>query len=76
MESDRVSGLGASPAASHGIHFFATHDSDNAALGAPLTEIDGQQWRYSFPMRAPRNVLQEYAPNVTAPLRTTVTPYR
>ena len=62
--------------ASHGIHFFATHDSDNAAVAAPLTEIDGQQWRYSVPMSAPRNVLLEYAPNVTAPLRPVVTPFR
>jgi hypothetical protein len=62
--------------ASHGIHFFATHDSDNAAVGLPLTEIDGQQWRYSVPMSAPRNVLAEYAPNVVTPLRPVVTPYR
>ncbi len=59
----------------HGIHFFATHDSDNATLGTPLTEIDGQQWRYSVPMDAPRNVLTQYAPNVVAPLRPAVTPY-
>jgi hypothetical protein len=61
---------------SHGIHFFTTHDSDNAALGAPLTEIDGQQWRYSVPMEAPRNALLEYAPNVSAPLVPVVTPFR
>lgn len=61
--------------ASHGIHFLATHDSDNAAVGAPLTEIDGQQWRYSVPMKAPRNVIAEYAPNVVVPLRAVVTPY-
>ena len=62
--------------ASHGIHFFATHDSDNATAGAPLTEVDGQQWRYSVPMKAPRNVLAEYAPNVVTPLRPVVTPFR
>jgi hypothetical protein len=61
---------------SHGIHFFTTHDSDNAFAGAPLTEIDGQQWRYSVPMEQPRNVLLEYAPNVSAPLVAVVTPYR
>jgi hypothetical protein len=61
---------------SHGIHFFATHDSDNAMLGVPLTEIDGQQWRYSVPMAEPRNVLAEYAPNVVAPLRPVVTAFR
>jgi hypothetical protein len=62
--------------ASHGIHFAATHDSDNATLGVPLTEVDGQQWRYSVPMSAPRNVLSEYAPNVVTPLRPVATPYR
>ncbi len=61
--------------ASHGIHFFATHDSDNATLGVPVTEIDGQQWRYSVPMQAPRNVLAQYAPNVVTPLQTAVLPY-
>ncbi|MCW2665217.1 MAG: S-layer y protein, partial [Frankiales bacterium] len=61
--------------ASHGIHFLASHDSDNAALGVPVTEIDGQQWRYSVPLDAPRNVLAEYAPNVVAPLRPVVTPF-
>ena len=62
--------------ASHGIHFAATHDSDNAAVGVPLTEIDGQQWRFSVPMDAPRNVLAEYAPNVVVPLEPAVTPFR
>jgi hypothetical protein len=61
---------------SHGIHFFATHDSDNAMTGVPLTEIDGQQWRFSVPMSAPRNVLAEYAPNVVTPLKPVATPYR
>ncbi|MCW2608273.1 MAG: S-layer y protein [Frankiales bacterium] len=61
--------------ASHGIHFFATHDSDNATVGVPLTEVDGQQWRYSVPMDAPRNVLAQYAPNVVTPLQTAVTPF-
>lgn len=59
----------------HGIHFLATHDSDNATLGVPLTEIDGQQWRYSVPQLAPRNVLTEYAPNVIAPVQAVVAPY-
>ena len=61
---------------SHGIHFFTTHDSDNAFTGVPLTEVDGQQWRYSVPMESPRNVLLEYAPNVSAPLVPVVTPFR
>ncbi len=61
--------------ASHGIHFFATHDSDNATAGVPLTEIDGQQWRYSVPMTAPKNVIADYAPNVLAPVQAVVTPF-
>jgi hypothetical protein len=61
--------------ASHGIHFFATHDSDNAFVGpVPLDEIDGQQWRYSVPMAAPANVIAGYAPNVLAPVQAVVTP--
>ncbi len=59
---------------SHGIHFFATHDSDNAFTGVPTTEVDGQQWRYSVPMSEPRNVLTEYGANVVAPLEATVVP--
>jgi hypothetical protein len=69
--TDRQGAFGA-----HGVHFFATHDSDNATLGVPLTEVDGQQWRYSVPMDGPRNVLLEYAANVTAPLRPVATPFR
>jgi hypothetical protein len=61
--------------ASHGIHFLVTHDSDNATLGVPVDELDGQQWRFSVPMRAPTNVLTTYAPNVMAPLQPVVTPY-
>jgi hypothetical protein len=59
----------------HGIHFFVTHDSDNATLGVPVDEVDGQQWRYSVPMRAPGNVIQQYAPNVLTPLQPVVTPF-
>jgi hypothetical protein len=61
--------------ASHGIHFFVTHDSDNATLGVPVDEVDGQQWRYSVPMRQPTNVLTAYAPNVITPLQPLVTPF-
>ena len=60
--------------ASHGIHFLATHDSDNATLGVPVTEVDGQQWRYSVPMTSPANVLTKYAANVLAPVSAVVTP--
>jgi len=61
--------------ASHGIHFFVTGDTDNATLGVPTTEIDGQQWRYAVPMSAPRNATLEYGPNVTAPLKANAAPY-
>jgi len=61
--------------ASHGIHFFATHDSDNAMLGVPVDEVDGQQWRYAVPQRKPANVLMEYGPNVITPLVPLVTPF-
>lgn len=60
---------------SHGIHFLVTHDSDNATLGVPVDEIDGQQWRFSVPTTSPRNVLAQYAGNVLAPLVAAVTPY-
>ena len=46
------------------------------SLGVPLTEIDGQQWRYSVPMTGPTNVIADYAPNVLAPVQPVVTPYR
>jgi hypothetical protein len=57
---------------SHGVHFFATHDSDNAFVGAPepTTEIDGQQWQFAVPTAEPTNVGQPYANNVHTPLRT------
>ena len=61
--------------ASHGIHFFFAGDSDNAALGTPTTEIDGQQWRYAVPMSAPRNASVEYGANVVDPLRAAAAPY-
>ncbi|MCW2707935.1 MAG: S-layer y protein [Frankiales bacterium] len=60
---------------SHGLHFLVTHDSDNATLGTPVDEIDGQQWRYSVPMATPTNVISSYAPNVLAPLQPVVTPF-
>jgi hypothetical protein len=40
-----------------------------------VDEVDGQQWRFSVPMRTPSNVLTRYAPNVVAPLQPVVTPY-
>ena len=59
----------------HGVHFFATHDSDNATLGEPIDEISGRQWRFSVPMDTPHDVLTKYAGNVVVPLTSTVTPY-
>lgn len=61
--------------ASHGIHFFATHDSDNVFTPLPLTEIDGQQWRFAVPMQEPTNVLLPYGQNVQLKWLTPVTPY-
>jgi len=58
----------------HGLHFFATQDSDNAFGPKPVDEIDGQQWRFSVPMSAPKNVLLDYSKNVSAKLVATATP--
>lgn len=57
--------------ASHGIHFFATGDSDNLFVGAPvpLTEIDGQQWQFTVPTAEPTNIGEPYAKVVRARLR-------
>ena len=60
---------------SHGLHFLVTHDSDNATLGVPVDELDGQQWRYSVPMDRPTNVINSYAPNVLVPLQPVVSPF-
>jgi hypothetical protein len=57
--------------ASHGVHFFATGDSDNLFVGtpAPVTEIDGQQWQFAVPTAAPTNVGEPYANVVRVELR-------
>ena len=59
----------------HGVHFFATQDSDNATLPKSVDEVDGQQWRFSVPMTTPANVLLRYGANVSAKLVPVVTPY-
>jgi hypothetical protein len=61
--------------ASHGIHFFATGDSDNLFAGtpAPVTEIDGQQWQFAVPTAAPTNVGEPYANLVRVHLRPVAT---
>jgi hypothetical protein len=67
--------------ASHGIHFFTTHDSDNATLGTAVDEIDGQQWRYAIPEAAPTNWIggdttkANYGLNVVTPLEASALPY-
>jgi hypothetical protein len=67
--------------ASHGTHFFATHDSDNGTAGVPVDEVDGQQWRYAIPETQPTNWIggdptkANYALNVIAPLQTIAFPY-
>ena len=60
----------------HGLHFFVTHDSDNAFLNlpAPTTEIDARQWQFAVPMAAPTNVGEAYGNVVRAPLVPVVTP--
>lgn len=52
----------------HGVHYFATHDSDNAFGVKPTTEIDGQQWQWAVPTAAPQNVGDAYANTVKDPL--------
>jgi hypothetical protein len=57
----------------HGLHFFATQDSDNLFGPKSVDELDGQQWRFSVPMSSPTNVLLDYSKNVSAKLVATVT---
>jgi hypothetical protein len=59
----------------HGLHFFATQDSDNAFGPKPVDELAGQQWRFSVPMTAPTNVIAPYSQNVTAKLVAVATAY-
>lgn len=58
---------------SHGVHYFFTGDTDNAFTGAPVTEIDGQQWQWAVPTEAPKNVGDRYANTVKTPLVPVVT---
>ncbi|MES0873069.1 hypothetical protein [Sinimarinibacterium thermocellulolyticum] len=60
--------------AAHGVHFFALHDSDNALLGLPLTEVDGEQWQFIVPADRPRNLAEPYANVARFPLRAIVAP--
>lgn len=58
----------------HGLHFFATGDSDNLFSPAPVTELDGQQWQFAVPMDAPRNVGESYAQVIRARSRVVAAP--
>jgi hypothetical protein len=60
--------------AEHGVHFFATQDSDNLFGPKNVDEIDGQQWRYEVPMRHPHNVALAYGLNVSAKLVAVASP--
>ncbi|MCU1487345.1 MAG: S-layer y protein [Actinomycetia bacterium] len=58
----------------NGVHFFVTHDSDNAFVGSPtaIDEVDAQQWQFAVPTDAPTAVGEPYANDVRAPLVVTV----
>ena len=60
---------------SHGIHFFATHDTDNGFVGTPVpvNEVDAQQWQFAVPTDAPRALGEPYAQSVRMPLIATAT---
>lgn len=58
----------------HGLHFFATGDSDNLFSPVPVTELDGQQWQFAVPMDAPRNVGESYAQVIRARSRVVAAP--
>lgn len=58
----------------NGIHYFATHDSDNAFTPTTSTEVDGQQWQFMVPTEQPRNVGDAYANVIRTPLLALVVP--
>jgi hypothetical protein len=60
--------------ASHGIHYFFSSDTDNAASPEVLTEIDAQQWQFVVPTSQPTNIGEPYGNTVVAPLVTAVVP--
>ncbi len=55
--------------AAHGIHYFVTSDTDNAASPGTLTEIDAQQWQFAVPTEAPTNVGAPIGNVVVVPLQ-------
>ena len=55
--------------ACHGVHYFVTHDTDNATTSAgPVDEIEGAQWQWAVPTSEPTNVGDAYANTVKTPL--------
>lgn len=58
----------------HGLHFFATHDSDNLFTPLASTEIDGEQWQFAVPTARPQNVAEPYANVARFPLLPQVVP--
>jgi len=60
--------------ASHGIHYFFSSDTDNAASPEVLTEIDAQQWQFMVPTSQPTNIGEPYGNTVVAPLQTAAVP--
>lgn len=58
----------------HGIHYFFSSDTDNAASPEVLTEIDAQQWQFTVPTAQPTNVGQAYGNVIVAPLQKVAVP--
>lgn len=59
----------------HGVHYFFTHDTDNAFLiGKPITEADASWWQIMVPTETPKNVGAEHANVVRVPVQAVVTP--
>ena len=59
---------------SHGVHFFVTHDTDNAFTGENTTEIDARQWQFAVPTQAPAAVGEPYGNVVRTPLQAVAAP--
>ena len=55
---------------SHGVHFFATWDTDNLFVGTPVpvNETDAQQWQFAVPTAQPKAVGEPFAQDVRVPL--------
>ncbi|MDP9142237.1 MAG: hypothetical protein M3O62_15795 [Pseudomonadota bacterium] len=58
----------------HGVHYFVTHDTDNALTPLTLTEVDGEQWQFIVPAARPRNLAEPYANVARFPLQALVVP--